>query len=756
MIWEHFLKKKSTYSSAFLMIVFINLCSIVVLSLFNYYVFHRKSDNAYLKSFISYNQRIAELGFNNIDKQIIQPVLTLSQAYFSPIKENEHILLPQEVQITKSPEKIGNLVEEMKKIRKNYTYIKSIDIYYEGTQTIVTNFVNVHFPKNEDLIDYYLPWYKKVEKEDISYKFIWQPEGIYLNKNPMLTYIQRVSQPKWDGQDIFLAIHIDPVSFEQYIDRKAGALAILSREGQVLYDSDTEQTKTYKIEDVIQYAERNKIHIKEHEAPFSIELGDGPVTVFHKASSDNGLMYFYSINNSSFYKEYNITNRMSIMNFIISIVFNIMVLLIVSYYNYRIYRDKVLSLSENVGIVIDESDRSFGGSLDVLSKEITMLHETINSSKALLFQSAVRYAILNRNTKESYNQISPYLTGDSVCTFLFHMTEREIKNISIEEIQDHYPIGKEMYNVLFTTMNRDGLIAVLIFEHSKKDDAFKSFIQYMKRCLGKSRIASGGTFFLKKDGITNSYRSAVETARYHYIFPEKEVLSYESIHIEKRKGSGSHLKLFECMEKDINNENFIDFKLHMELLITAFKSGNYTIDYCISTLRDAVTLLYQIMEHNQLDMLGVFGYDIRAYYKEINDIDTFYEWSCGLCEVILKNIRQKKVMVGTDTEARLTKLIEEHLENNISLDFLADQLHMRQDAASRMFRQVMGKNYTDYIKARKLERAIELMKEDYTMKDIAEKLGYSSAQYFIKVFKDNYGITPYQYKKNCEKEKEEE
>ena len=35
---------------------------------------------------------------------------------------------------------------------------------------------------------------------------------------------------------------------------------------------------------------------------------------------------------------------------------------------------------------------------------------------------------------------------------------------------------------------------------------------------------------------------------------------------------------------------------------------------------------------------------------------------------------------------------------------------------------------------------------------VAEQLGYSSAQYFIKVFKEEYGITPYQFKKNREKE----
>ena len=186
------------------------------------------------------------------------------------------------------------------------------------------------------------------------------------------------------------------------------------------------------------------------------------------------------------------------------------------------------------------------------------------------------------------------------------------------------------------------------------------------------------------------------------------------------------------------------------MLVVSFQSGSYTMNYCYSTLRDLVTMICQIVQHRGLDMWVMYGYDIREYYKQIRDIESFQEWMNGVCEILLKNIRQKRTMVDTDGEFknRLTALIEENLENNISLDFLCDQLSMRPDALSRIFKQVMGEGYTEYVKKQKLNRAIALMKDDYSIKEIAEKLGYSSSQYFIKIFKEVYGITPYQYKKN--------
>ena len=46
-----------------------------------------------------------------------------------------------------------------------------------------------------------------------------------------------------------------------------------------------------------------------------------------------------------------------------------------------------------------------------------------------------------------------------------------------------------------------------------------------------------------------------------------------------------------------------------------------------------------------------------------------------------------------------------------------------------------------------MARVLELLAEDCSVKDIAGRMGYHSPQYFIKVFKEIYGLTPYQYKK---------
>lgn len=747
-------KKINPHSSLFIMILCINLCSIVVLSAFNYYVFHRMSSEAYLSSFLTYNQRVTDLAIKNIDSQIMQPVLKIAQLYFSPIRENRALLLAQEKQIQGSSNDILALSAEMGKIKKSCPYIAGIDLYYEGTNTIVTGFDKIHFPADEGFVKQFLPWYEEYKNGEMAEGFQFNKDGAYLMNDPVITYIKRISNLNWHGKSIILAVYVDPVSFDDYIDQAAGTLSILTNDGRALYDSGAKNGSIGGAEDILAFAQKEGIDLQEDPAPFAVKLESGSMMVFHGLSPVSGLTYLYSMDAGLFYKDYDLTNRMLWVNYFISVLFNLIVLVVLSCYSYFAYRGKVLALTRNAGIPLDGSKRSFDGSLTVLGKEINTLHAVAHSSRGLLFQKAVRAMIFRSEAEESAKALLGYFNGDSVCALLILISESEQGQLDVEGLQEGFRPGREKYDALFTTVEKEGLVAILSLDGKGWEGAGADFARQMNSRWEGCRLVSGLLCAQQDGGVKKSYMSAVEAARYLYIFPGKQALSFEQIKMDGRKGSGSHLRLFEALKKDMNSENLLEVKYHLEVLIESFKTGSYTIDYCISTLRDLVTMLYQTMQQYQLDMWQVFGYDIREYFKKVRDIDEFYHWCDGVSEKILKNIHQKKQAVDIDIRTRIVALVDENLEKNVTLDFLAEQLHIRQDVASRTFRQATGKSYTEYIKTKKLNRAVELLAEDYSVKEIAEKLGYSTAQYFIKVFKQNYGITPYQYKKNRTERKE--
>lgn len=743
-------RRKYLGSSVFVIILWLNLFSIAAVSLFNYFVFHRMSNEAYLKRFVAHNSQVTELAFGNIDQQIMLSALHIPQIYFSPIAENDNFVYPQGQKIAGQPERILALTTGMRKMQKVYPYVKSIDIYYEGTDTVVTGFDKVHFPEAQERIAQYLPWLQPWKDGGGKNGFLSRPIKAYSVEEPVITYVVKLSQYTWKGGSIYLGIHIAESAFGAYISEHEGSLGILSKENQVIYDTPLYAEERLSAAAVMAEAQRQGVTFTKGGEPVSLNIGGDRQTVFYTVSSDTGLIYLYRIADRNFYQEYNVTKRMFVIGYLVSIAFNLLVLALITYYNNTAYRKRIWQVSKGAGIDISQETRSFEGTLQVLTNEISTLHQSIDSSKALLFQSAVRSVILNKNPEMMYDKLEAYLAEDCVCTFFLYLTEKDSGMLSVERLQEDYGIGSRTYEVLFTMMENDGLVAVLITSEQNMMAARKSFMKEMSDRFPMCHMVSGKNCSVKKDGVKESYKTAAEAAKYRYIYKDETWLSYDALHLDKRKHSGSHLKLFEAMERDIANEQFLDFKSRMEGLIVSFKNGDYDIVYCRSTLRDLVALFYQMMQQNQLDMWVVFGYDIREYYKQIPDIDAFHQWGIYLCETIVRNIRHQKESIDVDLKEKIIRIIDENLETCISLDYLADELHMRPDAVSRMFKQMMGKGYAEYIKEQKLDRAVRLMGEGYTIKEIAEQLGYSSSQYFIKVFKEAYGITPHQFKKKRE------
>lgn len=726
-------RQKGSHLPLLSMLLIINLCGILILTAFNYYIFQYKNKKNYQERFISYNQQITELAFKNIDQQIMQSVLELPQQYFSYIDENKPLLLPQAQSIADSPEHIRALSAEMLKLHKSYPFLTALDVYYEATDTVVTNFNHIHFPKDPQLKERYLPWYSEYQELIPPQKSVWTMGSMYLMDKPQLLHINRISFPGWKEKGIILCAAIDPQSFSSYIDLNTGGLLITTDDGKLLYRSKRWQ----------------ELPVTSKTETSRFQTMNEPI-VFHNTSPVSGLNYYYAVDSSLFFQDYPSISHMFLFNFLLSFLFNVILLLVISRTNHAVYRRRMHTLSKKAGIDLDDSKHNFDSSLSLLEQEIISLHQAVDSSKGLVLQNGIRSMLLSEASLPAQEPLSPYLTRPFCRVVLIDFPKTDAETPPVDALQEDYPPGRGDYDVLFAAVTPQKLAAVLIFSDKSWENVRKDFTEDMNGRWKSWRMTMGILVPTSQEGIQKSYLCAQEAARYQYIFTESPILSYDQLHISQRKNEGSHLKIFDAIHKDINNSSLKDLKFHIDMLITSFKTGNYTIDYCQSTLRDLVTLLYQVMQQNQLDTWSIFGYGIRTHYQKIKDIDEFQSWCNMACETILKNLVRKRQSVNEELYLQILNFVDEHLEHDISLDLLADHLKVRPDNASRLFRQIMGTGYTEYIKTRKLKRAEELMAQGRSVKDTAEMLGYSSAQYFIKVFKESYGVTPFQYKKSHE------
>jgi two-component system response regulator YesN len=94
----------------------------------------------------------------------------------------------------------------------------------------------------------------------------------------------------------------------------------------------------------------------------------------------------------------------------------------------------------------------------------------------------------------------------------------------------------------------------------------------------------------------------------------------------------------------------------------------------------------------------------------------------------------------------IEKFIEEHLEEDLSLVRLAEQVYLNPSYLSRLYKQITGANLSDFIDNARIKRAKELLKkENVKIHEVAKMVGYETAASFTRFFRKIAGCSPQEF-----------
>lgn len=95
------------------------------------------------------------------------------------------------------------------------------------------------------------------------------------------------------------------------------------------------------------------------------------------------------------------------------------------------------------------------------------------------------------------------------------------------------------------------------------------------------------------------------------------------------------------------------------------------------------------------------------------------------------------------------KHIRKHAhDQDLSLDRVADAVHVSPFYLSHLFRDELGTTFVSYLTEVRLDEARRLLKDtQLTISEISERVGYSDASYFSRVFKKHIKVTPGKFRR---------
>jgi AraC-like DNA-binding protein len=130
------------------------------------------------------------------------------------------------------------------------------------------------------------------------------------------------------------------------------------------------------------------------------------------------------------------------------------------------------------------------------------------------------------------------------------------------------------------------------------------------------------------------------------------------------------------------------------------------------------------------------------------DLDDFTKWITETARQAIKGLLDFDASRTARLIGQAQTYVREHISDCFSLADVALQTGWSTHHFSKMFKQVTGQNFVDYLTEERMRMAREYLMErkDLTVEEIATQVGYNSSAYFISKFKSRYQMTPNAYR----------
>ena len=97
---------------------------------------------------------------------------------------------------------------------------------------------------------------------------------------------------------------------------------------------------------------------------------------------------------------------------------------------------------------------------------------------------------------------------------------------------------------------------------------------------------------------------------------------------------------------------------------------------------------------------------------------------------------------------KAAQYMRKHLEEEINLADIVNEVSVNKNKLNEAFLNEVGMTCMAYLEHMRMQYAKLLLNEtDFSIKEICERIGYYDVNYFSKVFKKNFGMSPTEYRK---------
>lgn len=165
--------------------------------------------------------------------------------------------------------------------------------------------------------------------------------------------------------------------------------------------------------------------------------------------------------------------------------------------------------------------------------------------------------------------------------------------------------------------------------------------------------------------------------------------------------------------------------------------------------RALADLLGSVQPKDGIEKEDVFWLNEVLVMPEISQREYFERYRKICKKVCSENVENKRIQKGRLMDEILDYMQEHYMEADMGLTKVGNAYQISEGYLSAVFKEQVGVNFADFLENLRMERAYELLADPtLTVNQVADLVGYNSAQSFRRAFKRAKGINPKEVRKN--------
>lgn len=248
--------------------------------------------------------------------------------------------------------------------------------------------------------------------------------------------------------------------------------------------------------------------------------------------------------------------------------------------------------------------------------------------------------------------------------------------------------------------------------------------------------------------VYESFQTAKDALLYKYVYDGKKTVNYQDIchctlqFIEADRAI--HQTLIEQLEENKTDE----ISLTVDRLFDEFRNNYFAPEAIKMNIHQCATAVVKMIKEMGGDERELVSFEAIISWHDLNvslsELKRLFMNFVMDSSRLLKQLRKECAKGGIH---RIKQYIEANFHKNISLKSIASVFYMNPVYLGQLFKKHYGMYFNDYLLSLRVNEAKKLLRQtDLRIYEIAEKVGFSNAEYFVTQFEKTEKMTPSEYR----------